>query len=63
MEAFRRLVDTLEFKSWHKIECARRMGQPIVETEEQILARVDKMIESGIRDGLILVEYDTEVAA
>lgn len=58
VEAFRRLVDTKEFKSWHRIECARRMGQRLAETEEQILARVDAMIEQGLRDGSIVVELD-----
>jgi protein subunit release factor B len=25
-EAFRKLVETKEFKAWHKLECARRLG-------------------------------------
>jgi protein subunit release factor A len=54
--AFRRLVESKEFQNWHKIECARRMGQFVAESEEEILARVDRMIEQGLRDGSIKVE-------
>ncbi len=54
--AFLRLIETPKFKGWHKIECARRMGQPVPETPEQIMARVDKMIEHGLRSGQIVVE-------
>ena len=62
VEAFRRLVDTKEFKAWHKVECARRLGQHVVESEEQILARVDSMIEQGLRDGSIMVQYEEATA-
>lgn len=54
--AFEKLVETAKFKNWHKIECARRLGQPIPETPEQIMARVDRMVEEGLRDGTIKVE-------
>ena len=54
--AFLKLVETKKFKDWHRIECARRMGQPIEETPEEIMARVDRMIEDGLRDGTIKVE-------
>lgn len=54
--AFKKLVETAKFKNWHKIECARRLGQPIPETPEQIMARVDRMVEEGLRDGTIKVE-------
>lgn len=54
--AFARLVETREFKLWHKIECARRMGTRLPETKEEILVRVDRMIEEGLRDGSITVE-------
>jgi hypothetical protein len=55
-DAFVRLVNTKKFKDWHRIECARRMGKLVPETPEQILARVDRMIEEGLRDGSIKVE-------
>ena len=56
-DAFLRLVNTPKFKNWHKIECARRMGKRIPETLEQIQARVDKMIEEGVQNGTIKIEY------
>lgn len=55
-DAFLRCINTKKFKDWHKIECAKRMGQPVPETPEQVMARVDKMIEQGLRDGTIKVE-------
>ena len=55
-EAFKRLVAGEKFKSWHKIECARRLGQRIPETKDQIRARVDKMVDDGLRTGDVLVE-------
>jgi len=54
--AFLRLINSKEFKNWHKLEIARRLGQKPIETPEQIQARVDKMIEEGLKDGSILVE-------
>jgi protein subunit release factor A len=56
IEAFEHLVATAKFKAWHKIECARRMGRPVPETPEQIGARVDEMIRTGLVDGSIKVE-------
>jgi RF-1 domain len=55
--AFKRLVNTKKFKDWHRIECARRMGKPIPETPEQIKERVDRMIDEGLKNGTIKVEY------
>ena len=54
--AFLRLIETPKFKNWHRAECARRMGQPVPETEEQMRARVDRMIERDMENGLILIE-------
>lgn len=54
--AFKHLIETKEFKGWHKRECARLMGRRVEETPEQILARVDKLIEDGIRSGEIVIE-------
>lgn len=53
--AFLKLVNSKKFKDWHRIECARRMGKPIPETPEQIMARVDRMIEEGLRSGDIVI--------
>lgn len=57
-KAFAKLIETPEFKNWHRMETARRMGQKVFvpETKEEILARVDRMIEDGLRDGSILIE-------
>lgn len=54
--AFLRLVESKEFKNWHKVECARRMGQVVPETPEQIRARVNKMVDEDLASGRILVE-------
>lgn len=59
-KAFMKLIETPEFQCWHKTETARRMGQRVAETPEEILARVDRMIEAGLRDGSIKIEeFDT----
>ncbi len=55
-EAFEKLVKTKKFLDWHRIECARRMGQRLPETPEEIYARVDAMIAAGLKDGSIKVE-------
>lgn len=55
--AFEKLINTKKFKDWHRIECARRMGKPVPETPEQIRERVNKMVDEGLRDGSIVVEY------
>lgn len=57
ISAFRKLIETKRFKDWHRIECARRMGRPVPETEEQIRARVDRMVDEGLKNGSIVVEY------
>lgn len=54
--AFKKLVESDKFKTWHKIETAKALGRRIPETPEQILARVDRMIEEGLRDGMIKIE-------
>lgn len=38
-EAFVRMVNTDKFKTWHKIETARRMGELPKETPEQVVDR------------------------
>lgn len=54
--AFLKLIETPKFKGWHKLETAKRMGQRIPETEEQIYVLVDAMIADGIKSGQIVVE-------
>lgn len=54
--ALKKLIETKEFKNWHKIECARRMNVRLPETPEQIKERVNKMVVDGLADGSILVE-------
>jgi protein subunit release factor A len=59
IEAFIKLTETKEFKNWLKTETARRLGQPVAETEAEIRARVNRMVDDGLRDGTIKVEeYD-----
>ncbi len=58
--AFLKLVKTKRFLDWHRVEVARRMGKKI-ETPEEIMARVDRMIEAGLKDGTIKLEtYSAE---
>jgi protein subunit release factor A len=56
-DALVRLANTKEFKQWHRVECAKRMGQQIPETPEQIKARIDRMVDEGLKDGTIKIEY------
>ena len=37
--AFKRMAETAKFKAWHKIECARRMGE-----EQRIRDRVEEQM-------------------
>jgi protein subunit release factor A len=54
--AFLHAVSTSKFKNWHRIETARLMGKQIPETPEQVKARVDRMVDEGLRDGTIRIE-------
>jgi protein subunit release factor B len=56
ISAFKKLVATKEFKNWHRIECAKRLGQRIPETEEQIRERVNRMVDEGLQNGQIKIE-------
>ena len=55
--AFERLAPSAKFNAWHKIECARLLGQCIPETPEQIAIRVEQQIEAELTNGQIIVEY------
>lgn len=61
--AFEHLVNTKEFINWHRIETARRTGQRIPETPEQIMARVDQMISDGLMNGSIKIETGESAVA
>jgi peptide chain release factor 1 len=50
-KAFKRLVETKEFKSWHRLECAKKLGQ-LIDVElwvnkmmEEDNIRVEKMVD------------------
>ena len=55
-EAFRKMAEHPKFKSWMKLETAKRLNQPAVESPEQIMERVDRMIASGLNNGQIVEE-------
>lgn len=44
--AFKRMINTKEFKNWHRIECARRMGAK----------SVDQLVEEAMQPQHIRVE-------
>lgn len=54
--AFLKLIETPKFKGWHKLECAKRMGQIVPETESEMWARIDRMIEADLKSGQIVIE-------
>ena len=47
--AFRKMAETKEFKAWHKMECARRMGQltDLKETVDNAMKSANIRIEGG----------------
>lgn len=48
--AFKRLLETKEFKLWHRLECSRRLGVVEVKTQEQIEKEVDvSMAEENLK--------------
>lgn len=42
--AFSRCVESEKFKTWHKIETARRLGNPVPMTEEEIQEYCDEQM-------------------
>lgn len=54
--AFRKLVETHKFQAWVKYKAAKLQGYMPSETPEQVRARVDRMVDEGLKDGSILVE-------
>lgn len=48
-EAFQKCCETPEFKAWHRLEVARRLGQPI-DTRS-----IDEIVDEQMKD--VLVEY------
>ena len=54
--AFEKLVATATFRNWHRIECARRLGQPVQETEAELRARVDRELDEDFRAGRVVEE-------
>ena len=48
--AFRRLIDTKEFKSWHKIKCASVM---------QGISDIDRIIDEAMQPKNLKIEYFT----
>jgi protein subunit release factor A len=59
--AFLKLVKTEKFKNWHRLECARKLRKAVEETPTEILARVDRMMEEGLKNGEIVVDYVPKV--
>lgn len=51
--AFAKIPETKEFKAWHKMEVARRLGQ--VSLEDRVNAIVDRIMASKE----VMVEYET----
>jgi protein subunit release factor B len=54
--AFERLVATKEFQQWLKIETARRLGNKVPETPEQIKDRVNRTLDADFATGQVVVE-------
>lgn len=57
--AFARMVDTKEFKTWRRVEVARRLGQlgqPVRLSDDEIRALVDRRIDEDLANGLIVEE-------
>ena len=58
-DAFLRLVNSEKFKNWHKIECAKCLGQKIPLTESEIKEQVELAVEKQLNAKNIKIEYYT----
>ena len=54
-EAFKKLCDNKEFRKWIKIESMKIAG--LMKSSEQIKREVELMIERGLKNGDIKIEY------
>lgn len=48
--AFKRMTETPEFKAWHKLETARRMGQP----------SIDELVDRAMDERNLIIEFRDE---
>jgi hypothetical protein len=46
--AFKRMAESKEFKAWHKLECAKRLGQ---------VEEIEKIISEQMLDKNLKIEY------
>lgn len=54
--AFRKMAESPKMQAWIKLEVARKLNKPVELSEEEIMAKVDRMISEGIKDGSIRIE-------
>ena len=54
--AFKRLSSDPKLQKWLKIECARRLGSPIIESPTEIMTRVDHMIANDLASGQLIIQ-------
>lgn len=52
--AFRRITETDEFKAWHKIETAKRLG---VEQKPKDTRTIDEIVDEQMLDKNLKIEY------
>lgn len=52
--AFTRMLETKEFRNWHKIEVARRLGK--LKTEEQLEDEINDAVDAQMTPDKLLIE-------
>ena len=52
-------MNSEKFKNWHKIECAKCLGQKIPLTESEIKEQVELAVEKQLNAKNIKIEYYT----